>query len=329
MEAAHERKELMREARDEKQLMLSYPPTKPQSYPWLVIGDGKDQERQTFFSISEECFYPRFIPEMCNKVICTSTNGWLVLKDLNSMNFCLLNPTSKEMVQLPSLDGINDKVICILSSTPSNHNHQSHVVFIDTKASMFYFCRLGDDKFNKQAFETNRPMFFLDATFHGGKIYFLICYGPLFFPLITAEIVDSEIRFTELETEELSNPSPLDIICSVDYLIESCGELLYVHKMLFGLYKRKVYGFLVFRMDFSEKKWVQMKNIGKRTIFLSERRAMCCFVEEKGVQRNSIYFTKADRFLYVFDFEDESISKSLPCSTVAYQGLEHNWVMLS
>nr|POE60457.1 methionine--trna ligase, cytoplasmic [Quercus suber] len=34
MEQAHERKEQMQEPSSEKQLMLSYPPTDPQSYPW-------------------------------------------------------------------------------------------------------------------------------------------------------------------------------------------------------------------------------------------------------------------------------------------------------
>ena len=53
MEEARKRKEQLQESSNEKQLMLSYPPTDTHSYPWLVICDGKDKERQTFFSISK------------------------------------------------------------------------------------------------------------------------------------------------------------------------------------------------------------------------------------------------------------------------------------
>ena len=76
MEQAHE--EQMHEQRSEKQLMLSYPPTDPQSYPWLVICDGYDKEKQTFFSISKDYFHTRNIPKMRNKLIYTSCDGWLV-----------------------------------------------------------------------------------------------------------------------------------------------------------------------------------------------------------------------------------------------------------
>ena len=78
MDQAHERKEQMQEPSSEKQLMLSYPPTDPQSYPWLVICDGYDKEKQTFFSISKDYFHTRNIPEMRNKLIYTSCDGWLV-----------------------------------------------------------------------------------------------------------------------------------------------------------------------------------------------------------------------------------------------------------
>lgn len=335
MEPTHERKEHRQELSDEKQLMLLNPPTVPQPYPWLLIFDGKDQERQTFFSISEDRFYTRIIPEMHNKVIIyTCNNGWLVLRDLiNSMNVCLFNPTSKETVQLPPLED-DDKYTCILSSSPSDHNHQCQVVFIDTKC-MFYFCRLGDSKFDKRVFETEMPLgriHMIDATFFGGKIYFIVNLGSVIYPLFIAEFVDSEIRFTKLGIEEYHDQSPQDIISSGSYLIESCGEILLLRKLMFGIYRRNVFGFLVFRMDFLENKWVQVKNIGERTIFLSLSGSSIstCSIVAEGVKQNAIYFTKAaDRYLYVFDLEDDTISKSLPCPIVACQRLFLDWVMLS
>lgn len=335
MEPTHERKVHRQELSDEKQLMLHNPPTVLQPYPWLLISDGKDQERQTFFSISEDRFYTRTIPEMRNKVIIyTCNNGWLVLRDLNSMNVCLLNPTSKETVQLPPLEDDDiDEYTCILSSSPSNHNHQCQVVFINTKC-MFYFCQLGDSKFDKRVFETEMPLgriHMTGATFFGGKIYFIVSLGLAIYPLFIAEFVDTEVRFTKLGIEEYHDQSPQDIINFRLYLIESCGEILLLQKMMFGIYRRNVLGFLVFRMDLLENKWVQVKNIGERTIFLSRSGSSistCSIVA--GVKQNAIYFTKAaDRYLYVFDLEDDTISKSLPCPIVSCQRLFLDWVMLS
>ena len=75
----------------------------PHSYPWLVIADGKNLERQTFVNISNSHFDSGTIPEMHNKSICTSSKEWLVLKDIDSMDLCLLSLTSKEVVKLPRL----------------------------------------------------------------------------------------------------------------------------------------------------------------------------------------------------------------------------------
>ena len=331
MEEARERKEQLQEPSNEKQLMLSYPPTDPQSYPWLVICDGKDKERQTFFSISKNYFYTRTIPEMRNKLIYTSTNGWLVLKDLDSNNLCLLNPTSKEMMQLPRLVDITDDDICILTATPNDPNHQFHVVFIHSNTCTFYFCQLGDEKFYKQTFEENGSERIYSATFHGGKIHLSIYFGvPAGNLLYTAEFVGREIYFTKLAVEDIDKSLPF-IFGFQTYLIESCGELLFVKRMSFGSYDRKVHSFLIFRMDFSKKAWVQVKNIGERTIFLSLSGSSIstCSILAEGVKQNAIYFTKAaDRYLYVFDLEDDTISKSLPCPIVACQRLFLDWVIL-
>ena len=330
MEEARERKEQLQEPSKEKQLMLSYPPTDPQSYPWLVICDGKDKERQTFFSISKNYFYTRTIPEMRNKLIYASTNGWLVLKDLDSNNLCLLNPTSKEMMQLPRLVDITDDDICILTATPNDPNHQFHVVFIHSNTCTFYFCQLGDEKFYKQTFEENGSERIYSATFHGGKIHLSIYFGvPAGNLLYTAEFVGREIYFTKLAVEEIDKSLPTTRFGFRTYLIESCGELLFVKRMSFGSYDRKVHSFLIFRMDFSKKAWVQVKNIGERAIFISDRSNISCFVPENGVKRNSIYFTMtSSRFLYVFDLEDDTITKFLPCPTVTRRDLYLDWVIL-
>ena len=321
-----------------EQRMRSHPPNIPQSYPWLVICDKKHQERQDFFSISENHFYKRTISEMRNKTICTSINGWLLLKDIDSMDLCLLNLTSKEVVQLPRLDSINaDIEICILSSPPSESNHDCHVMFIK-KRSTFYFCQPGDKEFSEQEFEfnlDNRLMNIAAATMFRGKVHFLTWFSgtPPIYALFTAEFVGSNLHFTELTTEYLPQPSPPGLLTANDFLVESGGDLLYIHEMNTGCNFKMIH-FFIFRMDFSRQVWVQVNNIGGWTIFLSryrgiEHKAISCFATEKGIKQNSIYFTKAiDRFIYVFDLEDHGISKSLPCPIVSKYESRLDWVMI-
>ncbi|XP_050292249.1 uncharacterized protein LOC126733105 [Quercus robur] len=189
-------------------------PTIPQSYPWFVISDGKYLERQIFFSISENRFSTKSIPEMRNKMIYANTNGWLVLKDVDSLDLCVMNPISKEVVQLPRLETIDDCRICILSSPPSDPNDHCHIIFFNSKRSIFYFCQPGDNKFGQQEFEDRG---ILDATMYGGKLYILTPQE-----LFTAEFVGSELRFT-VSGMELTKLIPPRIVCFWTYLIESCG----------------------------------------------------------------------------------------------------------
>jgi hypothetical protein len=106
----------------------------------------------------------------------------MVLKDIESLDLCLLNFRSKEVVQLPRLETIDDCTICILSSPSSEPNNPCHVVFIDIERRIFYFCKLGDDKFGNQEFDDD--IFMMDATLFEGKIHILtICV------LFTAEFI--------------------------------------------------------------------------------------------------------------------------------------------
>lgn len=199
-----------------------------------------------------------------------------------------------------------------------------HVFFIDADKRIFYFCQPGEDKFDKREFRHVDDSYYITyATMFEGKLVFLLFEDALF----TAEFVGSELRFMEFTGGQIAKPSPPEIFHFKTYLIESCGELLYVHKMFIPVHR--VYGFLIFRVDPIKKMWKQVKSIGERTIFLSNDSGISCIATEQGVNRNSIYFTKSDdRFLYIFDLEDCSISKFLPCSIVSYRGIELDWVMI-
>ncbi|XP_065638900.1 uncharacterized protein LOC112026406 [Quercus suber] len=329
-----------------EQYMQSHPPIIPQSYPWLVIRDGKHLERQKIFNISKDKYYSITIPEMHNKMICTSTNEWLLLNDLDSKDLSLLNLHSMEVLQLPRLESFTDSDVCILSPPTSESNQDYYVMIIHCSPSRFYFCQPGDEEFSEQVFEFDLEeqddefgaMWISAATMFRGKVYFLTTFSRIdpvsVSVLFTAEFVGSNLHFTRITMEGFPQPSPLEIPTTNDYLIESGGELLYICKMRGGWDAKMILGFIILRMNFLRQAWEEVNNIGGWTLFLSqdrglEHKAISCFAAEEGVKQNSIYFTKPfDRFYYVFDLENNSISKSLPCPIVSKFMSRLDWVLI-
>lgn len=118
-----------------------------------------------------------------------------------------------------------------------------------------------------------------------------------------------------------------------DYLIpSSCDDndmLLCVHKLYYGWLLNHVYHFLVYRIDFEEKVWVKMKNIGETAIFLCGSMGTICSTRGNNlIKKVSIYFTK-DRCVYLFDLKTQKISiVSLPCPHVRKEKTKFCWLTL-
>ncbi|XP_050281229.1 F-box/kelch-repeat protein At1g57790-like [Quercus robur] len=308
----------------ENQNTHSYPFIASRLYPWLVILDVKQGQRQTFFDVSKNHYQTKNIPEMCNKLIYACSHGWLVLVDPDSMDCYLWNPISLEKALLPSLKSINYSC-CILSSSPSDP--ECHILFFNRLENSLLVCQKGDFEFNEQVDIFAEDVNLKNVAMVGKTIYCLASRYTLY----TAEVVGRTVQFTRIIMEELPWPSPLDLPRFDAFIVESCGELFLVHMMFFGFRMEEVYGFFVFRMDFEEKRWVKVKSIGDRTIFLCQHNNTGCMhslATELGIKTNSIYFTmNCQRLLYVFDLESLCISKSLPCSTVS-RDLVQYWVMI-
>ena len=135
------------------------------------------------------------------------------------------------------------------------------------------------------------------------------------------------VRFTKL----INNKGPVPIMQGMPgyrmYLIEFGDELLLVHKILSLRFEPRgmMLDFEIYRLDRLKDTWMKVKNIGKRTIFLSSNEGKCCLVSNVGIKENSIYFTQK-RNLYVFDLDDRSITVSLPCPIVSKKYSYVNWI---
>ncbi|XP_022720195.1 uncharacterized protein LOC111278024 [Durio zibethinus] len=294
-------------------------PRMSQPYPWLVISHGEFVQRQTFFNISQHRYYTKIIPEMCNKQICCSSFGWLVLLDLVSSDCSLLNLISMETIQLPPFNMKFDT--CILTAPPSDPN--CHILFFNYIEDEFIFCFPGACEFSKQKLEDDVV---ISVTTFGGKTY---CISSEYC-LLTLEFEGSSLRFTKLSVKTESKLFNFTIQRK-KYLVEFSGKLLLVCKIYsLRLYEWASY-FEVFRFDFCEREWVEVKSIGNNAIFLADQCYGSCYsvAEEFDIKGNSIYYTQCeDRNIYVYDLEDQSVTTYLPCPIVSRRKSSHYWCML-
>ncbi|XP_050203307.1 uncharacterized protein LOC126653454 [Mercurialis annua] len=285
------------------------------SHPWLAIRYSKDEtyikEGNILFNLSDNKCYKDIIPDVQDKVICTSFRGWFMLKDdRESKDYYLLNPILTKKIELPSLECGEEDIFYILSSSPLNSN--CYVLCISNTEKAIWFCQPGDEKFIKREFF--EPLY--SPTMFQGKLY---C-ATVSYQLVVIDFKGPELEFTAISTEhdhfDIFGGTLFSRMRNQNYLIEFHDELLYVSKIYYGFYNDDVATFIVSKFDVSRNRWMKMDSIGNWTIFLSFERGTCCITgETTRVKKNSIYFVNMaeDRCLYVYDIKDNSMSMSLPC----------------
>ncbi|PHU06319.1 hypothetical protein BC332_22808 [Capsicum chinense] len=97
---------------------MSLDENKREKFPWLVIHHGDNKQEQTFCNILENKSYVTSIPELRNKKICACCRDeWLVLRDFDSGDCYLWNPSSEDKIQLPPLPKYK-YLKCLLSAPP-------------------------------------------------------------------------------------------------------------------------------------------------------------------------------------------------------------------
>ncbi|KAG5584206.1 hypothetical protein H5410_044640 [Solanum commersonii] len=265
-----------------------------QPHPWLVIcPSGKTQ---TFFSISEDRCYERSIHELGNTTIRASAQEWLVLEDFDSTDCYLWNPISNDKIQLPPLP-YNHKLLCLLSAPPNDP--QCRVLFLIHETTP------PDDDEDENSNDDTSILLRLDVDDSSGTISTT--------PMTNQPPYD---YFTE----------HLDMPHFENYLIQSEDELLYVYILFYGRKLEDVYKIIVFRFDFVNQVWEEVKSIGETAIFLGPYSGgTTCCTRGTNLKKESIYFTKG-RYLYNFNLETQSISVSLPCPHISMTNPHSYWL---
>ncbi|KAM7469405.1 hypothetical protein LguiA_007588 [Lonicera macranthoides] len=311
----------------------------PRSDPLLLYIHDKRGIKHTFYRISDGQELVRNIHCMRRKVVCASSYGWLCLRNNSSGSSCLLNSTSWEKIELPTLI-LSNYIVCLLSSPPANPG--CTVVFICNSARegfvTFKIYRPNIDgaidswieqEVNLGGYEIEH------AVNYDGRIYGIDYRSGHVFIFEVSNITASiTVRKIEMQEE-----TPLPLLAEVDktkkILVESCGELYVVRLILWDeLDPLVIQDLEVFKLEYSStnfnlKVWERVESIGDRAFFLSSNCSASCSAKEKGIEGNTIYISmQKDRSLYAFNLRDKSITISLPCPNVKLNWSQPSWVLL-
>ncbi|PIA48050.1 hypothetical protein AQUCO_01400560v1 [Aquilegia coerulea] len=311
--------------------------------PWLIVpSEYSDMKtgniwfgRVGFFSILDGKVYYLHIPEMKERRICGSSNGWLITVH-ESSDIGLLHPFSKEIIKLPSLldfpgivgmgystiwgsieyrtsrdtcpgssDWIRDNYIrkAIVSSKFTRDKASLVVMVIAGKLDELLFCRL--EIMENTWIQVQGEKHFFDVTYYNGKFYAVDVFGNVF----VVEGLDSSSPFTK----RIIDNGDGDKCRHSSYLIKCSGNLLKVVPFVERSPHTRTIRFQVLKLDFENKKWLEVKTLGNHALFVGSNHGICISTSGfPGCKGNSIYYTENHKKHYtlgIYNVEDGKIEK--------------------
>ncbi|CAI9116686.1 OLC1v1017899C1 [Oldenlandia corymbosa var. corymbosa] len=291
------------------------PAATAQTCPWLLISHGKEYQKHTFFSVTENKRYTREIPCLRNKTLLGQSYGWMICGDNENCN--LFNPVSTEDIQLPPLQA--DKITNILLSKAPHH--PDCLVFIVARSGPnpyhLAFCKIGDEKFVEESNLGHSAL--VDIFAFKGKVYGLMVDCTL----VAFDVIGSTLRTTPLVKDDLpfqiSNPLPPENIMSHNVFIDlnNDEEVWRVYKIYSPCFFDEVTHFRIFRLNLNDMICEELESIGERVIFLSPYHGKVYSKPGPGLRINSIYYVEPDdNRLYVHNLENRSRLLKLPCPNI-------------
>lgn len=326
--------------------------TSESSMPLLLISHGKWFERHLIYNMLDNRCSMLNVPVLRNKKVVGYSHGWFILVGYhNTDECCLFNPISMDITPLPELEDSENHNQCILTKPPTEPD--CHILF--NTGSILYFCRIGDDEFVKLCYhsgpeqpDTRFRIFSAIGTFRG-QIYGFITFPCQQFGSI--HFLENNLEFRPIKLIGHTCLIPHVTLHRHVWLIESpqeccCDgkvevELLMIQRVyMMEDVSSTRFDFRIFRIDVNEGTYVEVLDLGKRTIFLSSNGSSYCCNFVEGVKPNSIYYlnrsesdTKSnDRSFHRFDLEDGCTTSQLLPNGIGYHSLTawvHNTNLLS
>ncbi|RRT53261.1 hypothetical protein B296_00045831 [Ensete ventricosum] len=223
-----------------------------------------------------------------------SWNGWVVLQPYRRGQISLLNPFSRARWDLPVLPrgGLPSRSFFYMSSAPTTVG----CVLCVRKLTMLYVWSPGRGYWTAEQVEAKE---FKSIVSVEGQFYAMNERGSL----ISFQVFP--LRFRELDVPR--PPVSNDDYHHERFLVESCGELLYV--VIAGRDSTKI---CVFRLDLRNREWVKTTRLGDRAIFLHWKQGISVSAGEAGCRGNCVYYTRQyddSNVWRVYDLEKQSFTR--------------------
>ncbi|KAL6616559.1 hypothetical protein ACP70R_038829 [Stipagrostis hirtigluma subsp. patula] len=252
-----------------------------------------------------------------NKIICPTAHGLLLVRDPDTTATYLWNPMNCDKIQLPPLGlrEVEDTVLidchCVLSDKPTAPG--CVVLLVEASENTFiWYCHPGDDRWAKYDYDIgSHVLYYPDEEDQYEKRVICpiaACRGTFYFNSMATElgVIDftgsaAEPAFSTIVIDDGSNVCGHGSI----FLVESHGEL-YMVGLLIPTPGEEIDKARVHMMDFSERRWRDVNDLGGRTFLLSRYffGASCSGDSNRGLRPDCIYFVcHRTNSLHVFDVQ--------------------------
>ncbi|KAF3331353.1 F-box protein SKIP23-like protein [Carex littledalei] len=234
-----------------------------------------------------------FMPEAANKFVCGSSWGWLVLEGTDSRQVSLLNPFTRRVIRLPSLDtftcepdvpvkGFNYIHKAILSTNPTISEKDCIILAIVGRKRKLSYCKIGDKKWRNIDCCFGK---FCDVIYYNGKCYAITDYGYL----VSCDLIDTNF------TKTIFLAPPIDSLYPRrKHLVMASGRLLLLYKtrndrFKFHLLNKCSPSALNHEWQYN---WVEKNSIGDQLLFIGNNGSFSLPAQSNSSRANCIYFTE-------------------------------------
>ncbi|KAF9600218.1 hypothetical protein IFM89_005042 [Coptis chinensis] len=266
--------------------------------PWLVLAEEKDKLKSPlchgFVGLGEQHVYELDLPEVHQARCVGSTGTWLITVDNNRM-IRLLNPFSRTQIVLPSQSTFEhgmpypdneftpeehrDWLVrkLVISSPPlsstSGSSRDCIVMAIHHNHGRLAIARPGDASWT--TVETPE-LLAQDIVFYKGQFHTVNLYGAVMVCDIGDDLHSPKASVL-MDRFQLEKVCGTKLDCSNNtYVVELLRELLLVVKLTTFFYSDgkeeeedyKTERFEVYKLDFANKKWDEVKCLGEHSLFL-------------------------------------------------------------
>ncbi|KAF6149443.1 hypothetical protein GIB67_016981 [Kingdonia uniflora] len=261
----------------------------PPPMPLLMVSGGgfsTDRKSRSFYDIVGDNVN-HLERSLLNPSRCHGCgHGWLIVSD-NYNGVYLENPITRKKISLPALTTLPFMTSCDLiwsaaiSLDPSVNNNVDDCFFMASVGAyqldghQVIYCTVGNREWNVIEDDEERDL--VNLTYCGGLFYANdgACEA----------IVECNFGSFPGIRPVASLPTPR----SYEDLVDSCGELLLVRRRFDST--DQLLGFEISRLRKNMGKWLKVKSLGDRSLFLSHKSSLSILASDHpGLKQNCIYF---------------------------------------